>query len=134
MNQPEAFAAITIAAVASDGQFASEEASLIRKQLLGRSPFRSMDPLEFGTMFSDLLHRLRGVGSRALVQEAAPRLDTAQRESAFALAAELVHCDRNVSDAERAFLEDLGQRLELPAERSRQILEVLELLNADCLS
>ncbi len=134
MNQPEAFAAITIAAVASDGSFVSEEASLIREQLLRRSPYRSMEPLDFGTLFSGLLHRLREVGSRALVQEAAPLLQPPQRETAFALAAELVHCDRHVSEAELAFLEDLAQRLELPVERRRQILEVLALLNADCLS
>jgi hypothetical protein len=134
MTPAEAFAAITIAAVASDGSFVSEEAGLIREQLLRRSPYRSMDPLTFGTLFAGLLHRLRELGSQALVQEAVPLLQMPQRETAFALAAEIAHCDKQVSGEEVAFLERLGHSLELPAERSRQILEVLELLNADCLS
>ena len=41
MNQAEAFAAITVAAVASDSSFVDAEAKLIREQLLRRAPFRS---------------------------------------------------------------------------------------------
>jgi hypothetical protein len=73
MNQAEAFAAITVAAVASDRSFVDAEARLI-------------------------------------------------------------HSDRKVTAGEAGFLEQLGATLGIPPERSRQIIEVCALLNADCLA
>jgi hypothetical protein len=134
MNQAEAFASITVAAVAADQAFVGDEARLIREQLLRRSPYRTM-PLEaFGDLFSGLLLRLRDGGWQALVREAAPLLQPEQRATAFALAAQLIHCDRQVSAAEEDFLKQLAETLELGRERGRQIVEVCALLNADCLT
>ncbi|MCP9928642.1 tellurite resistance TerB family protein [Cyanobium sp. CH-040] len=134
MNQAEAFATIPVAAVASDRSFVDDEARLIREQLLRRTPFRSMALPAFGELFSGLLLRLRDRGWQELVQEAAPLLQPSQRETAFALAAQLIHCDRDVTAAEIAFLEQVAGTLELAPERRDQILEVCALLNADCLA
>jgi hypothetical protein len=134
MNQAEAFAAITVAAVASDRSFVDAEARLIREQLLRRRPFRSMPLPAFVELFSGLLLRLRDSGWRDLVQEAVPLLQPSQRETAFALAVQLIHSDRKVTAGEAGFLEQLGATLGIPPERSRQIIEVCALLNADCLA
>ncbi|MGL6132709.1 MAG: tellurite resistance TerB family protein [Prochlorococcaceae cyanobacterium] len=134
MNQAEAFAAITVAAVAADHSFVRVEAKLIREQLLQRAPYRTMPLPSFGELFSGLLLRLGDIGWQALVREAAPQLQPDQRETAFALAAQLVHCDREVSAEEEAFLEQVAHLLELAPQRSHQILEVCALLNADCLA
>ncbi|MGB5133862.1 MAG: hypothetical protein WBN89_01660 [Prochlorococcaceae cyanobacterium] len=114
MNQAEAFAAITVAAVASDRSFVDAEARLIREQLQSRAPFRSMSLPAFGELFPGLLLGLR--------------------ETAFALAAQLIHCDREVTAGEGDFLEQLAGSLGLAPERSLQIIEVCALLNADCLA
>lgn len=101
MNQAQAFAAITVAAVAADRSFVGDEARLIRQQLLLlRTPYKTMPLASFGELFSGLLLRLRDSGWQALVKEAAPLLQPDQRETAFALAAQLVHCDREVSAEE----------------------------------
>ncbi|MEO1003998.1 MAG: tellurite resistance TerB family protein [Cyanobacteria bacterium J06638_7] len=134
MNQAEAFAAIPIAAVAADSSFVGDEANLIRDQLLRRSPYQAMAPLAFGELFSGLLLRLRQEGWQALVLEAAPLLQSDQRETAFALAAQLIHCDLQVVEAEQSFLARLAEALELTPGRGAQITEVCALLNADCLS
>jgi hypothetical protein len=69
-----------------------------------------------------------------LIAEAIPALNLRQRETALAMAAELVHSDRVVKSSEQAFLNMLAGQLELPAGRSQQILEVIEILHRDSLA
>jgi len=133
MTAAEAFAAIPLAAVCCDQRFAAEEAKLIREQLLTRTPYRTMEPYAFGQLFSGLLGRFRAESWQGLVASAAPVLEPAQRDTAFALACQLVHCDRTVEPAEREFLLGLAEALELDQQRRDQVLEVCDLLNRDCL-
>lgn len=140
MSQPvslplaEAFAAIPLAAVCCDQTFAREEAALIREQLMGRSPYRTMEPYSLGLLISGLLQRLRTEPWQQLVAAAVPSLDAAQQETAFALACQLIHCDRRVSAAEVEFLNGLAVALSLEPDRVRHIMEVCDLLNRDCLA
>ena len=87
-----------------------------------------------GQMFDGLLNRLRRDGWEQLVSEAIPLLTPPQQETALAMAAELVHADRVVSSPEREMLERTASQLQLPAERSQQILEVIALLHRDSLA
>ena len=48
--------------------------------------------------------------------------------------AELVHADRVVSETEREMLQRMAGQLQLPAERSQQILEVIAMLHRDSLA
>jgi hypothetical protein len=134
MTAAEAFAAIPLAAVCCDQCFAAEEAKLIREQLLTRAPYRSMEPYAFGVLFSGLLGRFRAESWQGLVAAAAPLLEPAQRDTAYALACQLVHCDRSVEPAERAFLLGLAEALGLDPHRRDQVLDVCELLHRDCLA
>lgn len=131
MNATEAFAAIPLAAVCCDQTFGKEEARVIREQLLERSTFRAMEPYAFGMLISGLLKRFREESWQGLIAAAAPQLDPEQQETAFALACQLIHCDRQVVAAEREFLVSLAEQLELAADRAGRILEVCELLNRD---
>lgn len=133
-SRAEAFAAIPLAAVCCDRDFRSEEAEVIRTQLLSRSPFRSMEPYAFGVLFSDLLHRYRENDWQVLVAQAVPLLSLQQRRTAYALACQLIHCDREVNPSERSFLEVLAEVLQLPPAFSQQVIEVCELLYQDCLA
>ncbi|MFM8661936.1 MAG: tellurite resistance TerB family protein [Cyanobium sp.] len=134
LSLAEAFAAIPLAAVCCDQRFAAEEAKLIREQLLTRAPYRSMEPYAFGVLFSGLLGRFRAESWQGLVAEAAPLLEPAHRDTAYALACQLVHCDRSVEPAERQFLVGLAEALGLDPLRRDQVLEVCELLHRDCLA
>lgn len=134
LSLAEAFSAIPLAAVCCDQRFAAEEARLIREQLLTRAPYRSMEPYAFGVMFSGLLARFRAESWQGLVAAAAPLLEPAQRDTADALACQLVHCDRSVEPAERLFLVGLAEALGLAPHRRDQVLEVCELLHRDCLA
>jgi hypothetical protein len=131
MTAAEAFAAIPLAAVCCDQHFSKDEAWVIREQLLGRSAYRAMEPYAFGLLISRLLKRFREESWQGLIAAAAPVLSPGHQETAFALACQLIHCDRDVSAAEREFLQALAAELRLNQARVVQILEVCELLNRD---
>ena len=131
MSASEAFAAIPLAAVCCDQTFGKEEARVIREQLLERSSYRAMEPNAFGMLISGLLKRFREESWQGLIAAAAPQLNPEQQETAFALACQLIHCDRIVAPQEQQFLGLLAQQLQFTPARAEQILEVCELLNRD---
>jgi len=131
MSTLEAFAAIPLAAVCCDQTFGKDEARVIREQLMGRTAYREMEPYAFGLLISGLLKRFQEESWQGLIASAAPLLSPEQQEMAFALACQLIHCDRIVAPQEQQFLGLLAQQLQFTPARAEQILEVCELLNRD---
>jgi len=131
MTTLEAFAAIPLAAVCCDQTFGKDEARVIREQLMGLTAYREMEPYAFGLLISGLLKRFREESWQGLIASAGPLLSPEQQEMAFALACQLIHCDRIVAPQEQQFLGLLAQQLQFTPARAEQILEVCELLNRD---
>jgi hypothetical protein len=131
MTTHEAFAAIPLAAVCCDQTFGKDEARLIRELLLGRTAYKQMEPYAFALMISGLLKRFQEESWQGLIASAAPLLSQEQQELAFALACQLIHCDRIVVPQEQQFLAVLAQQLQFTTARAAQIREVCELLNRD---
>ncbi|WP_094591168.1 tellurite resistance TerB family protein [Vulcanococcus limneticus] len=129
----QAFAAIPLAAICCDQTFATEEAEVIRQQLLSRAAYRAMEPYAFGMLISGLLKRLREESWQELIAAAVPQLNLDQQETAFALVCQLIHCDRKVAAVEQEFLLALADLMSLEPSRTRQILEVCEVMHRDCL-
>ncbi|MFO0077247.1 MAG: tellurite resistance TerB family protein [Cyanobacteriota bacterium] len=134
MTPEEAFAAVALVAVACDGELDREEAQALRQQLECRSPYRQRSEREMGDLFDRLLTKLRNLGWQELLRQAIPGLSLEQQETALAMAAQLVHCDRMVDAVENELLATMADQLSLPPERSAQILEVITLLNRDSLA
>jgi len=130
----EAFAAIPLAAVCCDHTFGKDEARVIREQLLTRTVYQAMGPYSFGLMISGLLQRFREESWQCLIAAAGPLLNQTQRETAFALACQVVCADREIAPEEQQFLNALAAQLDLGDTRAHQILEVCELLQRDCLA
>jgi hypothetical protein len=131
MSTLEAFAAIPLAAVCCDQTFGKDEARVIREQLMERTAYREMEPYAFGLLISGLLKRFQAESWQGLIASAAPLLSPEQQEMAFALACQLIHCDRIVAPQEQQFLGLLAQQLQFTPARAEQILVVCELLNRD---
>jgi hypothetical protein len=134
MTPAEAFAAIALAAVACDGSVDPREASLLRTQLDHRHPFMDWGQDTMGLLFDQLLQHLNADGWQALVARAIPALSAGQQETALAMAAHLVHGDRQVSPEESGLLHDLARRMDLPPGRADHILEVIAILHRDNLA
>lgn len=134
MTPREAFAAIALVAVACDGTLDRQEAHALRQQLEGRHPYRQASEEEMGTLFDGLLQQLRSQGWQQLLGEALTALNAPQQETALAMAAQLVHCDRVVQPQEQDLLAAMAEQLVVGAERARQILEVIAILHRDSLA
>jgi len=134
MQPPEAFLVIPLAAIYSDHSFSSGEGHLIQAHLRGRTPYRSMAPIDLAVLVISVLTALREQGWQQIVSQAAEVLSLVQQETAFALAVQLVCCDRQESPQEVDFLNSLNQQLLVPQERNRQIQGSVALLYRDCLA
>jgi hypothetical protein len=133
MNPSEAFAAIGLAAVACDGALDADEAAMLRQLLEVRSPYGNLGEAVMGAMFDGLLGRLRTGGWEKLLMEAAPVLTPAQQETAYAMAALLVHTNRSFKPVEQEMLKRLGELISVPPDRCGQILDVMAVLHRDSL-
>jgi hypothetical protein len=134
MTPSEAFAAIALVAVACDGRLDQEEARALRQQLEGRTPFCERDEKEMALLFDQLLGLLRSEGWESLLRSAVPRLLPEQQETAFAMAAHLVHADRVIDPTEVRLLELMAELVDRPSEICERILGVVTLLHRDCLA
>jgi hypothetical protein len=133
MTPSEAFAAIGLAAVACDGVLDGDEATMLRQLLEVRSPYRNLGDAVMVPLFDGLLARLQDAGWEDLIAEAAPLLTTAQQETAFAMAALLVHTNRSFKPVEQQMVARLAKLIAVPPERCNQILDVMEVLHRDSL-
>jgi tellurite resistance protein len=125
----EAFAAITLAATASDGYLSEEEARAISSTLSRMRLFRSYSHDVIIRMFDKLLGILKGDGIDVLFNAAKDSLPNDLREAAFAVATDLVLSDGIVSQEERDFLNDLYQSLGISSDIATQIVQVMLIKN-----
>lgn len=125
----EAYAAITLAAIASDGYLAEEEldgfvTSLNRMQL-----FKSYSGDVMRRMIDKLFGILKRDGVEALFNTAKSSLPYEMAASAFAVATDLILADGVVTEEEQDFLNQLYAALEIPSEMAVKIVEVMMIKN-----
>lgn len=130
----EAFVAICLAAVGSDGQLNKAESHSLRQQLDWRTPYRSMGQTAMASLIDRLLQLWRQHGGEALVSWAVQGLSASQRETALAVALDLIAADRQLHPEEHRFIDSLTAAMALPPERTAAIVEVMGLLHRDSLA
>lgn len=129
LTPPEAFAAITLAATASDGYLSDEEACSISAALSRMKLFKSYPNDAINRMFDKLLGILRREGLDALFNLAKESLTYDLREAAFAVASDLVLADGIATREEQGFLNDLCYALDISSDIATQIVEVMVIKN-----
>jgi uncharacterized tellurite resistance protein B-like protein len=129
LSPAEAFAAIALAAIASDGYLSDEEAHSLSVSLSRMKLFRSYPEDVKRKLFDKLLGILRRDGPGALLNSAQESLPHDLRETAFAIATDLVLADGVVTEEEKDFLGQLHESLEIPHEIGLKIVEVMLIKN-----
>ncbi|MBW4628317.1 MAG: tellurite resistance TerB family protein [Brasilonema octagenarum HA4186-MV1] len=129
LSQPEAIAAIALAATASDGNLSDEQARGILSVLSGMKLFRYYSNDEINRMFEKLLNILKWEGINALFHSAKESLPYDLRETAFAIATDLVLADGVSPQEELEFLNDLSQDLGISGYIAIQIVQVMLVKN-----
>ena len=129
LTSAEAFAAIALAAVASDGYLSEEEAQSIPFILSRMKLFKDYSDDMMRRLFDKLLARLQSKGVEALFVSAKDSLDQELRETAFTMATDLVLADGVVTEEEEQFLKDLEDKLEISSELALQVVRVMTIKN-----
>ncbi len=129
MGSAEAIASIAMVAIAADGYLAEQEGQDMTMLLSRMALFKNYSSDALHQLFDVVLDRLKGEGPGALVDQAKAVLSQDMRETAFAIATDLVLSDRTVTPQEQAFLEDLYRILEIPGPMAQQIVQVMTIKN-----
>ncbi|MFM7651581.1 MAG: tellurite resistance TerB family protein [Vulcanococcus sp.] len=131
LDTPSAFAAIALGAVSWDGVLTPAGSRALRHALDYRQPFTSYGEERMVQLMDQLLRRLQQIGAQHLMVEAAAVLSAEQRNTAYAVAAEIMRSDGHLLEDEQNILNNLEGVLELNAEQTSRILSVMNILHAD---
>ncbi len=129
MGTAEALASIALVAIAADGYLADQEGQDMTMLLSRMALFSSYSSEAIHRLFDTLLVRLKTDGPGVMVDQAKGILPQDLRETAFAIATDLVLSDRTVTPQEQAFLEDLYRILDIPSALAQQIVQVMSIKN-----
>lgn len=129
LSPAEAFACIALVAIAADGYLSDQEGRDMTTMLARMRLFESYSADAMKQLFDRLLKLLKQYGPGALITQAKAALPEELRETAFAIATDLVLSDRTVTAQEQAFLDDLYQILEIPGTMALQIVQVMNIKN-----
>ncbi|OCR00711.1 hypothetical protein BCD67_12125 [Oscillatoriales cyanobacterium USR001] len=127
LNAPEALMAISILAVSADGKMAEQE-----KQTLAANHVRLFSAYsreEFQELFKKVLGLVNKYKPSDVFVAAKNGLTPKLRQTAFALAADLVLADGVFTQEEQDLLVDLWESLELKDEIGQKIMEVMIIKN-----
>lgn len=129
MGSAEALASIAMVAIAADGYLAEQEGKDMTMLLSRMALFSNYSADALHHLFDGVLTRLKVEGPGPLVEQAKASLTQDMRETAFAIATDLVLSDHTVTPQEQAFLEDLYRILEIPSPTAQQIVQVMTIKN-----
>ncbi|MEA5604439.1 tellurite resistance TerB family protein [Nostoc sp. UHCC 0252] len=129
LNSAEAFAVIVLLATASDGYLSVEQGNYITFALSQMKLFKGYPHEMLNRLFDQILGILQGDGFNALFDAAKYSLSQDLRESAFAVATDLILAGGVAAEEEKSFLNDLYQALGVSSEIAVQIVEVMLIKN-----
>jgi tellurite resistance protein len=129
LSAQESFIGVALTAVAADGVITPEEAQGIFTALYRMKMFKGTNDSQMKTMFDRVLNVLKKQGAGSLIESAKETLTPEMKETAFAVAADLILADGVVEDTEKKFLDDLQKALEIKDDLALKIAEVLVIKN-----
>lgn len=129
LNKAEAFAAIGVAAVASDGEVSAEEVHRVVLDMVTLRAFRGYDLKDLGNTLNKVAGLIKRRGTAPIIQAAKATLNKDELQAAFFVAVDLVLADGVVEDSEKKFLEELQSALQIDDATALKITEVVVIKN-----
>ncbi len=129
LDKKEAFGAVAVAAVASDGDVSPEEVQRIAIDLMTLKAFRKSDLRDLSNVLNKVagLAKKRGIGP--VLQAAKVSLSPEELAAAFFVAVDLVLADGVVEENEKKFLEELQHTIGMDDNTATKIAEVVLIKN-----
>ncbi len=125
LDKKEAFGAVAVAAVASDGEVSPEEVQRVAIDLMTLKAFRKADLRDLSNILNKVAGLIKKRGIGPVLQAAKASLSKDELGAAFFVAVDLVLADGVVEEDEKKFLEELqrhhrnGRRYRHQDRRSR---------------
>jgi len=129
MNSAEAFAAVCLTAIASDGYLSEAEEEEMNIRLSRMQLFKDTTEESFSRMKTYLIGGMQKHGPTELIKSAKAALPPTLAPTAFTIAVDLVFADGTVSREEQGFIDDLRQTLGISDELALKIVEVMTIKN-----
>lgn len=127
LTPSEALTAISVLAVAADGQISEAERQTLAANHIRL--FSSYDGEHFQELFKKVLNLSRQHNPAEVFAAAKNALNPQLRATAFAIAADLVLVDGIFTQEEKDFLVELAEALEISDEIRQKIIEVMTIKN-----
>lgn len=129
LTAQDAFAAIALISIASDGELAPEENIAMAQALSRMKLYEGWSKEQYAALFKRITTVLRRIGMTGLLGEAAKSITPELKETAFAVASDLTLADGAVEETERTFLKHLQETLGIAEDRAAKIIEVMVIKN-----
>ncbi|MEB3272655.1 MAG: tellurite resistance TerB family protein [Prochlorothrix sp.] len=129
LGPAEAFAAMMLLVVASDGYLADDEVRLLNATLNRMKLFRSYSDDVMRRMFDNLCNILKREGAEHLFNAAVATLPHDLYDTTFAIATDLVLADGEVTQEEEEILTSLCRALELPEALVNDVIRIMMIKN-----
>ncbi|MEM1393926.1 MAG: tellurite resistance TerB family protein [Cyanobacteria bacterium P01_H01_bin.150] len=128
LSQAEAFTAIALIALASDGNLSKKQSRDIHKALSNLKPLSGYSEDDMQSMLEILSGIIRHEGVNNIFDAAKDSLSEDLREAAFAVATDLILADGILAE-EQDFLIELYQALRIQGEIGQKIIDVMFIKN-----
>lgn len=127
LSRPEALMVLSVLAVAADGKMVEEEKQTLAANHVRLFSFYSSE--EFQELFKKVMGLLNEYSSSDLFTAAKAGLTPQLRETAFAIATDLIMSDGVVTQEEKDFMSELWEALEIEDGVAEKIIEVMMIKN-----
>jgi tellurite resistance protein len=125
----QALIAVMIASMEANGHTSPEEAQRAHHMIWSMRRFRQRDGEDVDELIDIVRERMEQSGIDAVLEQAVGMLPARLRQSAFAVATDLLLADAVLQRSERRFLLGLAKGLGLPPKLAQEILRVMLIKN-----
>ncbi len=129
LSKEEAFAAVSLVAIAASCVITEEEARGMFVQFYRMRTFAGYNDNQMSSMLNKLINIIKKQGLDALVGLAKESLPENMRATAFAVATDLALADGEIAEEEKRLLTKVQQSLGLPEDEAVKIIEVMMIKN-----
>lgn len=129
LTPAEAFAAIALTAVAADGVITDSESQIIRSTLKRMDLFNDYTAETKTEMIQRLLEQIQSHGYESLMQAAISKLPANLKDTAFAVATDIILSDGDLANEEEELLNALYNALGLSEDLATKIIDVMLIKN-----
>lgn len=129
LTEAEGMAGIALAAIASDGMITEEEAAGLGTTLARMKLYAGMSNRDVNKVFEKLIKVARSEGVDRLLDLSSSAIRPELKQTAFAVATDLLMADGHVAPEEKKFLEKIQHGLGVNDETALKIVEVIAIKN-----